>query len=261
MFTTRFCLTLSLALSLILVSSSGVQAKHSKKDSAKATATSTAASSEPTSIVPRPRDQEKEWMPKHDKLVKKAKSCTAELVFFGDSITEGMDLNQLKKIFGPSTENFGIGGDRTQHLLWRFQHDELKFKKNPKIMVMLIGTNNFKTWPGWTANTNEEIVQGVKADIKEAQRKIPGMKILILGLLPRDEKADSPLRDAVKKVNEMLKPLADNKKVYFVDIGDKLLQADGSIAKTVMPDFLHPTPEGYETMLTAIKPTIESMKK
>lgn len=200
-------------------------------------------------------------MPRHDKLVQKAKKSTARLVFFGDSITEGMDTVQLKKIFGPSTENFGIGGDRTQHLLWRFQHGELDFKKDPELMVILMGTNNLRTWPGWPASTIPEIASGVKADIEEAQKQLPNTKFLILGLLPRDQKADGVLRVGAKKTNELLKGLADNKRVFYVDIGDKLLEKDGTIAEKIMPDFLHPTPAGYEIMFTALKPTTDALLK
>ena len=235
-------------------------AKASKKEQAKA-AKKQAKAALPLSVIPVPRDKEEKWMPKHDLLVKKAKECTAELVFFGDSITEGMDLAQLKKIFGPSTENFGIGGDRTQHLLWRFQNGELNFKKKPKLMVILMGTNNLSTWPGWPASSIPEIATGLQADIDEAKKQLPDTKFLILGLLPRDQKADGVLRVAAKQTNDLFKGLADNKRVFYVDIGDKLLEKDGSIAEKIMPDYLHPTPAGYEIMLTALKPTTDSLLK
>jgi lysophospholipase L1-like esterase len=260
------CLVWLLACSLFIAIDSIAKddaAKEGKKSAKKDESVSSKVAKAllPSSVIPVPRDKEEDWMPRHDKLVQKAKESTAELVFFGDSITEGMDPVQLKKIFGPSVENFGIGGDRTQHLIWRFQHGELDFKKDPKLMVMLIGTNNLRTWPGWPASTIPEILTGVKADIAEAQKQLPDTKFLILGLLPRDQKANGVLRGGTKKVNELLKSLPDNKRVFYIDIGDKLLEKDGTIADKIMPDYLHPSPDGYEVMFKAIKPTTDELLK
>lgn len=257
-------------LALLLALSMSIDSKCAAKDSSKEgkksekkneTVSTKGKSALPSSVIPVSRDKEDDWMPKHDNLVRKAKQTTARLVFFGDSITEGMDIAQLRRIFGPSTQNFGIGGDRTQHLLWRFQNGELDLKKAPELMVILMGTNNLRTWPGWPASTIPEIATGVKADIAEVQKRLPDTKILLLGLLPRDQKADGVLRVGTKQTNELLKGLADNKRVWYVDIGGKLLEKDGSISEKIMPDYLHPSPDGYEVMFNALKPTIDSILK
>lgn len=80
----------------------------------------------------------------HDRFVKIAQEGTAELAFLGDSITAGWGSKKeiWNTAFGQyKPANFGIGGDRTQHVLWRITNGELEGTK-PKAVVLMIGTNN-----------------------------------------------------------------------------------------------------------------------
>lgn len=215
----------------------------------------------PTSLIPVPR-HEYNWMDKHDALVKKAAASSFNPVFFGDSITEGMPTETLKKFFGPKVEHFGIGGDRTQHLLWRLENGELNFKEpKPKTVIVLIGTNNISEWPGNPASTDEEIFLGVQACLNEFRKRLPAAKILLLGILPRDQYPESRTRRRVESVNKRLKFLADNKQIYYADIGRSLLEPDGKISADLMPDFLHPNEsKGYKLMFDAIAGALKANK-
>ena len=57
----------------------------------------------------------------------------------------------------------------------------------------------------------------------------------------------------------MLSRLAARTHVTFLRIGQNFDRADGSIAKDIMPDFLHLTPEGYEIWAEAIEPTLAKL--
>ena len=69
----------------------------------------------------------------------------AAVLFIGDSITQGWEgegKNVWSRYYSPRQAiNLGIGGDRTQHVLWRLDNGNLKGLK-PKAAVVMIGTNN-----------------------------------------------------------------------------------------------------------------------
>ena len=56
------------------------------------------------------------------------------MVFVGDSIVANLQCTDVwEKWFAPMhCLNFGIGGDETQHVLWRLKNGELEFIK-PKV--------------------------------------------------------------------------------------------------------------------------------
>ena len=91
-------------------------------------------------IVPAPR--EGNWMKRHDSFNERVKQGNVDLVFIGDSITQGWE-NAGKKVWDEfygkrNAMNLGIGGDRTQHVLWRLDHGNVDGIK-PKLAVLKIG--------------------------------------------------------------------------------------------------------------------------
>ncbi len=198
----------------------------------------------------------------HERFVGIAKEGKAQLVFLGDSITAGWGAKKdiWDKAFGQYTPaNFGIGGDRTQHVLWRIENGELETIK-PKGVVIMIGTNNSGT------DTAEGIASGVTKIVETVRAKQPQAKILLLAVFPRGEKASTPEkanpgRDKLKQVNAIIAKLDDGKNIHFLDIGDKFLQPDGSLTKEIMPDFLHLSSAGYQIWADAITPKLAELMK
>ncbi len=194
----------------------------------------------------------------HERFVAIAKEGKAELVFLGDSITAGWGSKKdiWDKAFGAyKPANFGIGGDRTQHVLWRITNGELDGIK-PKAVVLMIGTNNSSTDPA------EGIAKGVTIIVETIRAKQPQAKILLLAVFPRGEKAaPNPGREKLKQVNTIIAKLDDGKNIHFLDIGDKFLQPDGSLTKDIMPDFLHLSPAGYQIWADAIGPKLAELMK
>lgn len=199
----------------------------------------------------------------HEKFVGIAKEGKAQLVFLGDSITAGWAGNGKDvwaKSFSQYTPaNFGIGGDRTQHVLWRIQNGELDGIK-PKALVLMIGTNNSGRDPA------DGIAKGVTKIIETIREKQPQAKILLLAVFPRGEKASTaekpnPGRDTLKQVNDTIAKLDDGKNIFFLDIGDKFMKPDGTLTKDIMPDFLHLSPAGYQIWADAISPKLAELMK
>ena len=216
-----------------------------------------------TAIIPAPRDAA--WIKRHEGFVDQAKAGGIDLLFLGDSITDfwrSRGSNVWNTCYGSRhAANFGISGDRTQHVLWRMDHGEVDGIK-PKVVVLMIGTNNTgKERDGKTTrNTAPEAVEGVTAVVHELRAKLPGSKILLLAIFPRGDKTN-PMRDELRQINLQLALLADGKTVKFLDIGPHFLEADGNISKEVMPDLLHPSAKGYEIWAKSMEPTLDQMLK
>jgi lysophospholipase L1-like esterase len=175
-----------------------------------------------------------------------------DVAFVGDSITaRWRDSENWKQHWGTyRAVNMGIGGDSTQHVLWRLQNGELEDYK-AKLFVVLIGTNNMWAKDADPANA----AAGVKAVIDLIQSKQPQAKILLLSLFPTGEKPNSG-REARMEVNKLISKFAGGS-VEYMDISGKFLEADGTISKEVMGDYLHLAPKGFDIWADAISAKVK----
>lgn len=209
---------------------------------------------------------------RHESFNEISKKGEAQLVFLGDSIThgwEGKGKATWDKYWAPlNAANFGIGGDRTEHVLWRLEHGNFDGLK-PKEIVLMIGTNNTghqgraqKENDGEIYHcTAEQTAQGVKAIIDKLKSKCPGAKILLLAIFPRGATPDDAFRKQNEETNKLIKGFADDKTVFFMDIGQKFLASDGTLPKEIMPDVLHPNEKGYEIWAEAIQGKVKELLK
>jgi lysophospholipase L1-like esterase len=220
-----------------------------------------------TAVKPVPRDPG--WVKRHEGFVRMAKKGHIDVLFLGDSITDawggvGHGGAPGSEIFAKEFEpmraaNFGIGGDRTQHVLWRIEKGEL-VGIHPKVVMLMIGTNN----SNGKDNTAEQIADGIKAIVREIHHRSPHTKILLLGIFPRHtgktEAVNQAQMDKIRKVNEIIARLDDGgKTVKYLDIGEKFTDKDGTIPRDVMPDQLHLSPKGYRIWADAVKEPIEEL--
>ncbi len=197
---------------------------------------------------------------KHEEFLARRTAGPIGVLFLGDSITEGWGGGGKavwEKNYAPlDAANFGIGGDKTQHVLWRIDNGELD-GISPKLVVLLIGTNNI----GYPA---EEILKADDKIVQEIHDKLPQSKLLILGIFPRaDKRAGSPvlMQAKIKEVNKGLATLDDGSKTRFLDVSNIFLDADGNIPKDIMKDQLHPTAKGYQIWADAMNPLLKEMLK
>ena len=175
-----------------------------------------------------------------------------DLVFVGDSITDGWRGQAAwKKNFAAFHPlNLGISGDQTQHVLWRMQNGELDGYQ-AKLFVIMIGTNN-------GGDSAQDVAEGITAIVNEIKKKQPQAKFLLLGIFPRGE-TPNPARTKNDEANKIIAKLDDGKTLKYMDIGDKFLEKDKTLPKTVMPDALHPNAKGYEIWADAIAPTVRGI--
>jgi lysophospholipase L1-like esterase len=197
------------------------------------------------------------WTLRYKAMNDRAKCGYVDLIFVGDSITQGWENNGAhvwEKFYGHRKAiNLGISGGRTQHVLWRLDHGNVD-GINPKVAVVMIGTNNLSD----NRNTVEETADGIKAVCLRLRDKLPQTKILLLGIFPRQQ-PPGELREKVSRTNEFITGIADADMIDYLDIGDKFVGPDGSISAEIMPDFLHLSPKGYQIWANAIEQKLKQL--
>jgi lysophospholipase L1-like esterase len=198
------------------------------------------------------------WKNRHEKKVAAAKGADCDLLFIGDSIThgwEGAGKNVWKEYYASRKSfNIGFSGDKTEHVLWRFDNGELADFK-PKVAVIMIGTNN----TGHIMQKAEETAEGIKAIITRLHKHSPQTKVLLLAIFPRGEKPDHKMRVLNTQINNIIKTYDDGKTVYYLDLAPAFLTQDGILTKEVMPDRLHPREPGYQIWAKTMEPKLKEL--
>ena len=217
---------------------------------------------------------------RHRQKIKAIKKSNYNLVLIGNSIIHtlgefGGKYKPLQKVwmkhFAPRNAiNLGYSGYRTENILWNLQNGELDFKTSPKVIILLIGTNNADNRHFKLAHNAEQIFTGTKAIVELIHKRHPTTKILIMRIFPRggdNEKgvgkgvihsSDSCINSCMK-AGLLTNSLADNKYIYWIDVGNIFLTSKGTINTKLMPDLLHPNAAGAEAWVEAIELTLSKL--
>jgi lysophospholipase L1-like esterase len=199
----------------------------------------------------------------HQQLLAKAKSGGIDVYFLGDSIIRrwgALDYPELlahwrKTFHGWNAGNFGWGADRTENILWRLENGELD-GVDPKVIVILAGTNNVGKEPGDDAKV-ADVTRGLQAIVETCRRKAPEATILLTAIFPRN---DNPaVVPTIARINANLARLADGKTVRFLDVNSKLADAQGILFEGMTGDGLHPTLKGYEVWAEGLRPILTEL--
>lgn len=212
------------------------------------------------------------WAARHNAIVQGLeKSRDAQLLFVGDSITSNYDKsNPPDENFQPVWQqyyaprralNLGFSGDTTANVLWRLEHGEID-GLHPKAVVLLIGTNN----TGWRNQSAEETQVGIDAVVASLENRLPGTRILLLGILPSAISAEKSTRDATIN-NYLSECYGENPRVTYLDIGSIFYKGDGQLNTSIFYDPrlpqhgkpLHPDTAGQRLMAEAIEPTLAQL--
>jgi lysophospholipase L1-like esterase len=194
----------------------------------------------------------------HEKLIEKALRGKIDVYFVGDSITRRWGAtdypdflaNWKQNFFGWNAANFGWGGDTIQNILWRLENGELD-DVNPKIIIILAGTNNVGRDPGDNAKV-ADITKGIKALVDLCRKKAPHATIVLTAIFPRNDSI--AVIPTINRINDSIAKFADGKTVRFLNINDKLADKDGALFEGVTVDKLHPSVRGYQIWANALKP-------
>lgn len=221
-----------------------------------------------SALVPVPKLEKDcyNWYERHEAVLRLRDTLKPEVVMIGDSITHfwaGQPEFRLQRgpkawreLFGSRPVlNMGFGWDRTQNVLWRFDHGEFD-GLHPRWVVLNIGTNNFSGTAHARANTPAEVAAAIRAIVLRIRARSPESQIVVMGVLPRGQKAANPYRAKITELNRLLADLGQTQGIKFLDIGAKFLAPDGELPRELMSDFVHPTEQGYALWAAALKPIL-----
>jgi lysophospholipase L1-like esterase len=208
------------------------------------------------------------WKKRHAAFLERSKQGNCDVLFVGDSITQGWEgsgkdvWNEKFTTWKPV--NLGISGDQTQHVLWRITEGKELEGLDPKVVVIMIGTNNVGR------DSVEQIAEGIEAIVKSFRTQRPKAKILLLGVFPRSGKSARDFKEKdvagadeqnkkIPTINAIIAKLDDGKHVKYLDISKAFLNDAGGLPKTVMPDYLHLSKDGYARWARAIQAPVDEL--
>jgi lysophospholipase L1-like esterase len=198
------------------------------------------------------------WLERHEKFLALARQGDIDLLWLGDSITDGWNNQKgtYRKLFPDiKSANFGIGGDGTQHLLWRLQNGELD-GISPRVAVVLIGTNNIQ----W--HQSAQVATAIERIVGTIREKCPQTRVLLMGIFPRgDLPESSPPQQRIQEVNATIAKLDDGQHVRFLDIRSKLTNPDGKLLTEAFADKVHLSSKGFEIWAESMRPLLDEMMK
>ena len=200
-------------------------------------------------------------MKRHQEKMAEVAKGGAKVVFIGDSITHFWETHgkeQLKKYFSEGDLkmlDLGTSADRTEHVLWRLDNGELDGYEAKAVFIM-IGTNNAGHF-SFADEPPSDTICGIREILARVRAKQPKATVVLTSIFPRGKDANDPIRRRNDVVNREIQKFCDGKSVFWLDFSDRYLQADGTLPKDLMPDFLHPRAPGYEIWHEMVKPYVD----
>ena len=183
------------------------------------------------------------------------------VVFMGNSITEGWVMMHPEFFKNKEYINRGIGGQTTSQMLLRFRQDVLNL--NPKVVVILAGTNDIAGNTGYTSEEN--IIGNIKSMAEIANSN--GIKVIISSILPAIEYLWKPGLDPASKIikiNKELKLFSDKNAFIYLDYHSAMVDDKGGLKVpdyTAANDLVHPNLNGYLVMEKLVEEAINKALK
>jgi len=202
----------------------------------------------------------------HADLLAKARAGGISLYFMGDSITRRwgatdypqMLANWRRNFHGWNAGDFGWGADQVQNMIWRVKNGELE-GVNPKVIVILAGTNNIGKTPGGPTK-EADIARGIAALVTACRERAPLAKIILTGIFPRnDNPTKLAVHEEIQRINDTISRLADGEVVRFISINDRLADPTGILVDGVTVDQLHLSEKGYQIWADALRPILTEL--
>ncbi len=186
----------------------------------------------------------------------KASGPKPDVVFMGNSITEGWPRLQPDMFSDGYFVGRGISGQTSGQMLARFQADVVDLA--PTLVVILAGTNDI------AENQGPIALEDVAANIYKmvAMARENGIVPIICSVLPaaafpwRPTVTDVPAK--VRALNAMLKEWAAANKCEWVDFSP-MADERGGLPANYAEDGIHPTAAGYARMTSIITPNIDAL--
>jgi lysophospholipase L1-like esterase len=200
------------------------------------------------------------WLDTHAKLVQmvEANKGPVDVLLVGDSITIQWGDSWKRNFPDLKAVNIGIGGEKTQNVLWRLDHGGVDGLE-PKVVILMIGNNNMF----FTPETGiEPAAKGIKTCALNLREKFPKAPLIVVKVLPAHAPGNRFYED-IKKTNTALDPLdlTADPMVQVLDLTADFTESDGTLKKSLFkPDNIHLSAEGYDAYAARLKPILEKLK-
>ena len=224
-------------------------------------AAASAGRAEPRADRPAPRLDQNSRLA-HAELLEKRTNGRIDVYFVGDSITRRWGATDYPELLahwrasfhGWNAANFGWGADRIENLLWRLVNGELD-GVDPKVIVILGGTNNVGAQPGGPDKV-ANITRGLRAVVDTCRRKAPKATIILTAIFPRND--NMAVMPEINRINANLARMADGATVRYLNVNETLADRDGRLFGGMMDarDKLHPTLKGYQVWADGLRPIL-----
>lgn len=204
------------------------------------------------------REGTKNWKDRYDQQVEQLRNNPCGVLFLGDSITDYWDRGGKQawdKMFKPYHPcNFGISGDQTTNLIYRITHSGMPAQTDPKLCIVMIGTNNTGHFKG--GEDPEKTAIGILGGGAAPAGALPGHARTASGNFPPRSGPQDKLRQHNDKINAIVAQCKLPRTTY-VNINQAfsglLRQASAGISR----DNLHFTEKGYAIWADAVLPYIK----
>ncbi|MBB5031605.1 GDSL-type esterase/lipase family protein [Prosthecobacter vanneervenii] len=198
------------------------------------------------------------WLKLHEAHVKTVRENQGpvDVLLVGDSITIQWGDSWRKHFPDLRAVNIGIGGDKTQNVLWRLDHGGVEGLE-PKAIVLMIGNNNMFFTPETGV---EAAAKGIEMCVKNLREKFPQAPLIVAKILPAHAPGAAFYED-IKKTNAALDALKleSDAKVRVLDLTAGFTNADGTLKKDLYtPDNIHLSPAGYAEYAAKLKPLLQA---
>ncbi|NTV83475.1 MAG: hypothetical protein HGA23_04125 [Bacteroidales bacterium] len=172
-----------------------------------------------------------------------------DIVFLGDSLTEGFDLKSYFQI--SNIKNRGLSGDTTYQV--RYRLEEI-LNARPAKLFLMIGINDF-----FQGEEDTTVLRNIVSILKEFQQQSPGTALFVQSLLPVNESimfADENIDLSIFSFNDNLRLVCKELNVHFVDLYGDFLDEKGEMDQKYTYDGVHLSKEGYDLWARLIEPLI-----
>jgi lysophospholipase L1-like esterase len=213
-------------------------------------------------LLPESRSSTAWWQEQFQRQTEQLKDGPCGVLFLGDSITDFWS-KQGKNIWDTTFKpyhpcNFGVSGDQTSNLLYRIIESGLPATEDPKLCVLMIGTNN--TDLKKRAESPEQTAMGILTIAEHLIVRFPKTHVLILGIFPRGDSPEDALRQHNDKINEVVSKCRLPRTSYL-NINDQFVDKKGVLLPGITRDKLHLTEKGYGLWAKALLPYLKKYCK